>query len=193
MLAPIRPRPIIPSCMAASLARSVRDRGRAIAAAPPRRSRGVAPRPRRTCSSASTLDASAPSLLPGWTVGHVLTHLARNADSMVRVLDAAERGEVVERYPGGMPTRNADIDGGCAPAGGRAGGRRGRDERAAGGGVGAPDAVGRARAVSSTAARSPSPASCSPGGGRSRCTAPTSGSGTAPRTGRASTCARTSA
>ena len=60
------------------------------------------------------LDASAPSLLPGWTVGHVLTHLARNADSMVRVLDAAERGEVVERYPGGRSTRNAEIDAGFA-------------------------------------------------------------------------------
>jgi maleylpyruvate isomerase len=64
------------------------------------------------------LDPLAPSLLPGWSLGHVLTHIARNADSMVRVLGAAERGEVVERYPGGMPTRDADIDAGAArPAG----------------------------------------------------------------------------
>ncbi|MET0579484.1 MAG: maleylpyruvate isomerase N-terminal domain-containing protein, partial [Ilumatobacteraceae bacterium] len=35
------------------------------------------------------LDPSAPSLLPRWTVGHVLTHIARNADSIARVLDAA--------------------------------------------------------------------------------------------------------
>jgi maleylpyruvate isomerase len=60
------------------------------------------------------LDASAPSLLPGWSVGHVLTHIARNADSMVRVLDATERGEVVERYPGGKSTRNAEIEAGFA-------------------------------------------------------------------------------
>jgi maleylpyruvate isomerase len=64
------------------------------------------------------LDASAPSLLPGWTVGHVLTHIARNADSIVRVLDAAECGDVAERYPGGAPTRNAEIDAGSGrPAG----------------------------------------------------------------------------
>ncbi len=60
------------------------------------------------------LDASAASLLPGWAVGHVLTHIARNADSIVRVLDAAERGEAVERYPGGIAKRSADIDAGFA-------------------------------------------------------------------------------
>jgi maleylpyruvate isomerase len=32
------------------------------------------------------LDPRRPSLLPGWTVGHVLTHLARNADSHVEML-----------------------------------------------------------------------------------------------------------
>ena len=32
------------------------------------------------------LDVTRPSLLPDWTVGHVLTHLARNADSFVRIL-----------------------------------------------------------------------------------------------------------
>ena len=57
-----------------------------------------------------SLDPAAPSLLPEWTVGHVLTHIARNADSMVRVLDAAERGEVAERYPG--DSRNAGIEAG---------------------------------------------------------------------------------
>jgi maleylpyruvate isomerase len=44
------------------------------------------------CVSAGALNGSEPSRLPDWTVGHVLTHLARNADSMVRVLAAAERG-----------------------------------------------------------------------------------------------------
>ena len=42
---------------------------------------------------AGDLDVTAPSLLPGWTVGHVLTHLARNADSMTLALAGAERGE----------------------------------------------------------------------------------------------------
>jgi maleylpyruvate isomerase len=55
-----------------------------------------------------------PSRLPGWTVGHVLTHLARNADSMTRALAAAERGETVERYAGGATGRAAEIDAGAA-------------------------------------------------------------------------------
>ncbi len=62
----------------------------------------------------SRLDAAGPSRLPDWTVGHVLTHLARNADSMVRVLEAASRGEVVDRYPGGTAGRNAEIEAGHA-------------------------------------------------------------------------------
>ena len=31
-------------------------------------------------------DVRAPSLLPGWSVGHVLNHIARNADSVLRRL-----------------------------------------------------------------------------------------------------------
>lgn len=55
-----------------------------------------------------------PSRLPDWTVGHVLTHLARNADSHVRILDAATRGEMVEQYAGGYAQRAADIEAGAA-------------------------------------------------------------------------------
>jgi maleylpyruvate isomerase len=54
-----------------------------------------------------------PSLLPDWTVGHVLTHLARNADSHVRILEAAEQGKVVDQYPGGAEKRRADIEAGA--------------------------------------------------------------------------------
>lgn len=54
-----------------------------------------------------------PSLLPGWTMGHVLTHLARNADSHVLMLEAASRGEVGAQYPGGVEQRNADIEAGA--------------------------------------------------------------------------------
>ena len=50
---------------------------------------------------------------PGWTVGHVLTHLARNADSIVAGAAAAERGEVVDRYEGGGAGRDAEIEAGC--------------------------------------------------------------------------------
>jgi maleylpyruvate isomerase len=56
--------------------------------------------------------AGRPSRLTGWTVGHVLTHLARNADSMVRRLEGAARDEVVDQYPGGYEGRAAGIEAG---------------------------------------------------------------------------------
>ncbi|MDD0857318.1 maleylpyruvate isomerase N-terminal domain-containing protein [Arthrobacter alpinus] len=34
-------------------------------------------------------DIASPSLLPGWSVGHILTHLARNADGHARRLSGA--------------------------------------------------------------------------------------------------------
>jgi len=54
-----------------------------------------------------------PSLLPGWSVGHVLTHLARNADSHVRRLEAAADDRVVSQYAGGRAERDADIEEGA--------------------------------------------------------------------------------
>jgi maleylpyruvate isomerase len=76
------------------------------------------------------LDAAVPSRLPGWTIGHVLTHLARNADSMTWVLDSAERGELVERYPGGVARRDGDIDAGAGrPAAEQVADVRTSDER----------------------------------------------------------------
>ena len=56
--------------------------------------------------------AAQPSLLPGWSIGHVLTHLARNADSHVGVLQAANEGRAAAQYPGGLEQRNADIEAG---------------------------------------------------------------------------------
>jgi len=52
------------------------------------------------------------SLLADWTVGHVLTHLARNADGFVGMIDGAERGEVVSQYPS-PASRNADVESGA--------------------------------------------------------------------------------
>jgi maleylpyruvate isomerase len=64
---------------------------------------------------AGALDGGAPSRLPDWTVGHVLTHLARNADSIVRVLTAEpDRDGAVERYDGGGPGRDREIEAGAA-------------------------------------------------------------------------------
>jgi len=57
--------------------------------------------------------AQRPSLLPGWTVAHTLTHIARNADSHVLMLQAAALGEVGAQYPGGVEQRNADIEAGA--------------------------------------------------------------------------------
>ena len=54
-----------------------------------------------------------PSRLPGWTVGHVLTHIARHADGHVRRLDGALRGEDVPRYTGGPAQRGREIDEGA--------------------------------------------------------------------------------
>jgi maleylpyruvate isomerase len=54
-----------------------------------------------------------PSRLPGWSVAHVLAHLARNADGHVRRLEGALRGEDVPRYPGGPEQRNGEIDEGA--------------------------------------------------------------------------------
>lgn len=58
-----------------------------------------------------------PSRLPGWTVGHVLCHLARNADSFTHLTVAAERDEVVDQYLGGPSARAADIEAGAARSG----------------------------------------------------------------------------
>lgn len=59
-------------------------------------------------------DAAArrPSLLPGWSVGHVLTHLARNADGMVRLVAWAATGVPTPMYAS-AEARNAEIESGA--------------------------------------------------------------------------------
>jgi maleylpyruvate isomerase len=57
--------------------------------------------------------ARAASLLPHWSRGHVLTHLARNADSNTGIFLAAQRGEVVAQYPDGAAQREGDIAAGA--------------------------------------------------------------------------------
>jgi len=66
-----------------------------------------------TLSTLTDSQVRQPSLLPGWTVGHVLTHLARNADSHVRRLEGARRDEVMDQYVGGVEGRAADIEAGA--------------------------------------------------------------------------------
>ncbi len=57
-------------------------------------------------------DASAPSLLPGWSRGHLLTHIARNADGAVNLLTWARTGVVTPQYAS-WDARNADIEEGA--------------------------------------------------------------------------------
>jgi maleylpyruvate isomerase len=56
----------------------------------------------RLLASAAALtdaQAAAPSRLPGWTRGHVLTHLARNADGFGNLLAWARTGVKTPMYP----------------------------------------------------------------------------------------------
>lgn len=51
-----------------------------------------------------------PSLLPDWTVGHVLAHIALNAEAFVSVAGDLAEGRFGVMYPGGVERRNADIE-----------------------------------------------------------------------------------
>ncbi|MCP2276938.1 maleylpyruvate isomerase [Nocardia amikacinitolerans] len=57
-------------------------------------------------------DVIEPSLLPGWTRGHVLAHLARNADSLVNLLIWARTGIETPQYASPF-LREFDIDAGA--------------------------------------------------------------------------------
>ena len=53
-----------------------------------------------------------PSRLPGWSRAELVTHLCRNADGMLGMLEGTMNGETVAMYPHGMDKRNADITAG---------------------------------------------------------------------------------
>jgi maleylpyruvate isomerase len=57
-------------------------------------------------------DMTTPSLCAGWTRGHVLTHLARNADGLCNMLNTASTGEVTPMYES-SEKRDADIEAGA--------------------------------------------------------------------------------
>ncbi|OZM74485.1 hypothetical protein CFN78_05050 [Amycolatopsis antarctica] len=54
--------------------------------------------------------ARSASRLPGWTRGHVLTHLEQVVVAFARQAEYARRGELVEVYDGGRPGRDAAIE-----------------------------------------------------------------------------------
>jgi maleylpyruvate isomerase len=66
----------------------------------------------RLLATTRDLDVSAPSLLPGWTRGHVITHIARNADGYVNLLTWALTGVKTAMYAS-LSQRNSDISDGA--------------------------------------------------------------------------------
>jgi maleylpyruvate isomerase len=63
-------------------------------------------------SELTDADVRKPSLLPGWTRGHVLTHLARNAEGGARLLGWARTGVPSYEYPS-VADRAAAIEAGA--------------------------------------------------------------------------------
>lgn len=57
-------------------------------------------------------DPAAPSLCAGWSRGHVLSHVARNADGLGSLIGGVVDGTGATMYASG-PARDADIDGGA--------------------------------------------------------------------------------
>ena len=57
-------------------------------------------------------DIAAPSLLPGWSRGHLLTHLARATESIGRLVDWAQTGIEQAQYAS-TAARAADIEAGA--------------------------------------------------------------------------------
>lgn len=69
----------------------------------------------RLITTVRTLDGSglsAPSLCAGWTRGHVLSHIARNADGAVNLLTWARTGIETPQYVS-LEQRDADIEAGA--------------------------------------------------------------------------------
>ena len=66
-----------------------------------------------TIASLSDDQARGASRLPGWSRGHVVTHLARNADAMRNIVEGAIAGEERAAYPDGAAGRQAAIDAGA--------------------------------------------------------------------------------
>lgn len=62
-------------------------------------------------------DVTAPSLCEGWSRAHVLTHVARNAEAILRLSEWALDGQRREMYPGGTTARDAEIEQGAARVG----------------------------------------------------------------------------
>jgi maleylpyruvate isomerase len=67
----------------------------------------------RTAQDLDPASIGAPSRLPGWTVGHVLSHVARNADGQTNLLTWARTGVETPMYASAQ-ARAAGIEDGAA-------------------------------------------------------------------------------
>jgi maleylpyruvate isomerase len=65
-----------------------------------------------TANAVSDAQAREPSLLPGWSRGHVLTHIARNADGLGNLLRWARTDSETPMYAS-AESRSADIEAGA--------------------------------------------------------------------------------
>lgn len=71
----------------------------------------------KSATALSDEQITEPCLLPGWTRGHVLTHIARNADGLANLLSWAKTGEETRQYAS-LEARQQDIAAGAGrPAG----------------------------------------------------------------------------
>jgi maleylpyruvate isomerase len=67
----------------------------------------------RLLSELRSLDDTAvrkPSLLPGWTIAHVVAHITQHADALVRCAENLRNGTNAVMYPGGLDARAEAIE-----------------------------------------------------------------------------------
>ncbi len=55
-------------------------------------------------------DLARPTALPGWTVGHVIAHVADGGRAFATLTELALRGELTALFPGGLAERNGTIE-----------------------------------------------------------------------------------
>jgi maleylpyruvate isomerase len=75
--------------------------------------KAAAQRVNDTVATADEAVVRGPSGLPGWSRGHVITHIANFSEAMTRQVEEALQGRLIEVYDGGRPARDAAIESGA--------------------------------------------------------------------------------
>ncbi len=68
---------------------------------------------RSRITTLSDREIEGPSRLPDWSIGHLLSHIAFNADAVAQAGSALRAGEPAYMYPGGVDQRSDDIERGA--------------------------------------------------------------------------------